>query len=323
MSEHPITEPGSTATDAGAALGAGLRAAREAAGWSIDIVAQQLKLATRQVKALEDGQYELLPGPTFVRGFLRNYARLLRLDPDEVLARLPAPGGVSALPPASPGMGEIQFGARRRQWSRWAIPLALVAMVAIAALYEYLRPGSESNRTGEARVSPTAPQPGPPIATTAPPVAPVAPTDTAGKPLPNPLKGPTDAQMTTPDANGSTAAPVSGTKSTGSAAPAADSSPTPPPQAAPIVSTAIPPGAPGDPTLVVVFRGTSWIEVKDASGKVLLSLTGTPGMTQSVTANPPLDVIVGNAANVSMTFRGAPVDLQSLQRFNVARIKLP
>lgn len=323
MSEPPFTDPGSTPTDAGAALGAGLRAAREAAGWTIDIVAQQLKLSPRQVMALEDGQYELLPGPTFVRGFLRNYARLLRLDPDEVMAKLPAPGGASALPPASPGMGEIQFGARRRQWSRWAIPLALVAMVAIAALYEYLRPGSESKRTGEARVSPAAPQPGPPIATTALPIAPVPPADVAGKPLPNPLKGAADTPTTRPGADASAAAPVSEIKSTGNTSAPADTPPASSPQPGPIVSTVIPPSAPGDPTLVVVFRGVSWVEVKDSSGKVLLSLTGTPGMTQSVTANPPLDVIVGNAANVSMTFRGAPVDLQSLQRFNVARIKLP
>jgi len=60
--------------------GAMLAAAREAAGLSIDAVAGQLKLAPRQVRAIEAGDFAALPGRTFVRGFARNYARLLGLD---------------------------------------------------------------------------------------------------------------------------------------------------------------------------------------------------------------------------------------------------
>ena len=64
------------ATPVPTSAGALLREAREAAGMSIDAVAQQLKLAPRQVQALEDGDFAHLPGRTFVRGFMRNYARL-------------------------------------------------------------------------------------------------------------------------------------------------------------------------------------------------------------------------------------------------------
>jgi cytoskeleton protein RodZ len=69
--------------------GARLRGAREAAGLSLDQVAQQLKLAPRQVKALEDENFAELPGRTFSRGFVRNYARLLNLDPEDLLLHLP------------------------------------------------------------------------------------------------------------------------------------------------------------------------------------------------------------------------------------------
>ena len=58
---------------------------------TIDAVAQQLKLAPRQVRALEDGDFTHLPGRTFVRGFMRNYARLVRLDAETVAGR--AAGG--------------------------------------------------------------------------------------------------------------------------------------------------------------------------------------------------------------------------------------
>ena len=49
--------------------GARLKAAREDAGLSVDQVAQQLKLAPRQVRALEEEDFAQLPGRTFARGF--------------------------------------------------------------------------------------------------------------------------------------------------------------------------------------------------------------------------------------------------------------
>ncbi len=70
-----MAKPDVRDTQAGNA-GALLRVAREATGMSIDAVAQNLKLAPRQVKALEEGDYAHLPGRTFIRGFVRNYARL-------------------------------------------------------------------------------------------------------------------------------------------------------------------------------------------------------------------------------------------------------
>src|SRR6267378_2207056 len=70
-------------------VGTLLKAAREAAGLTQDAVAQQLKLAPRQVRAIEEDDYARLPGRTFVRGFVRNYARLLRVDADAIVAALP------------------------------------------------------------------------------------------------------------------------------------------------------------------------------------------------------------------------------------------
>src|SRR6266516_1091100 len=77
--------------------GARLKAEREAAGLSLDQVAQQLKLAPRQVRALEDEDFGKLPGRTFARGFVRNYARLLNLDGDNLLSMLPDAAHAPAL----------------------------------------------------------------------------------------------------------------------------------------------------------------------------------------------------------------------------------
>jgi len=305
---------GSEATEGAFAAGAALRQAREAAGLSIDSIAHQLKLHPRQVQALEDGTHDQLPGRTFVRGFMRNYARALNLDPAQVLAMLPdeAP---EALGSTTHSMGEIRFeSAPRRTWSRWAIPLALVALVALAAVYEFTRPQGEP-RTAETRTPPAtasdapAPSPAPP-----PPTA-----ESAGTPLPNPLSGPGGDAARTADAPPGSAGTPAGTPAP---APAPGFGGTTAPGGTGIVSTAIPPGTLGEPTLVIVFGGRSWAEVRDAKGRVLLSLTGSPGMTQSVSGTPPYDVVIGSVADVSLQFRGAAVDLAPYRRANVARLRL-
>src|SRR5436190_15313444 len=115
--------------------GARLRAAREAAGLSLDQVAQQLKLAPRQVKALEDENFGELPGRTFSRGFVRNYARLLNLDPEDLLSHLPdvahAPAlGSPALHSTGAMMAELPNAmAAKSNIARWLIPLVLIACI--------------------------------------------------------------------------------------------------------------------------------------------------------------------------------------------------
>ena len=66
------------------ALGGRLAEARKAQNLTTADVARQLKLSVWQVEALEAGGYQRLPGPIFVRGFIRNYARLVKLDPNEL-----------------------------------------------------------------------------------------------------------------------------------------------------------------------------------------------------------------------------------------------
>jgi cytoskeleton protein RodZ len=76
-------------TDRGATgIGAELARAREAQGLALMEVAQQLKFAPRQLEALEQERFDRLPGATIARGMLRNYARLLKLDPEPLIERL-------------------------------------------------------------------------------------------------------------------------------------------------------------------------------------------------------------------------------------------
>ncbi|MBC3870234.1 helix-turn-helix domain-containing protein [Undibacterium oligocarboniphilum] len=77
--------------------GAQLAAARVQAGMSVEQVAEHLKLSVRQIAALENNEFERLPKLVIVRGFVRSYAKLLKLDPSSVIASLPAENNVQAL----------------------------------------------------------------------------------------------------------------------------------------------------------------------------------------------------------------------------------
>ena len=185
--------------------GALLRRGREAAGLSLDAVAQQLKLAPRQVTALEEDDFARLPGRTFVRGFVRNYARLVRIDAETVLAALPgadAPALDSpALQPTAPTIGELPTSEHAKPgWTRWAIPLTLVAVIVTAGVYEFYRGRGEAPRLpgtprSDAEPPDAAPAPRRPPATgratdtplASPTAPPRPPRRTADTPLVNPL----------------------------------------------------------------------------------------------------------------------------------------
>ncbi len=68
-------------------IGQILREARENKGLSLDDVQAQIRINTRYLEALEAGDYAVLPTPVHVRGFLKNYARYLGLDPQPLLDR--------------------------------------------------------------------------------------------------------------------------------------------------------------------------------------------------------------------------------------------
>jgi cytoskeletal protein RodZ len=68
-------------------LGSYLRNAREARGLDLRDAAQQTRISINYLKAIEDEDFSKLPGEVFVKGFLKNYARFLRLPEDEVVKR--------------------------------------------------------------------------------------------------------------------------------------------------------------------------------------------------------------------------------------------
>jgi cytoskeleton protein RodZ len=290
LEAHPV---GGGMSDDAVGPGAQLRAAREAAGLSLDQVAQQLKLAPRQVTALEEENFVVLPGRTFTRGFLRNYARLLNLDPDLLVAHLPDAAHAPSLePPAlhSTGttMAELPTAhAQPPNLGRWLIPLVLIGCIVAAAGFEWYR-GRPARLAGSA-VLPRA-------------VEPAQPPGLSTTPLPNPVA---------PDADAPGAA-TSPEPSSAQAAPSIQASPSP----AAAVATA--PAA--DAVLVLRYEGPSWTEVRDQRGQILISRLVDAGSVEPFDGTPPFSIVIGNARAVTLVYRGQPVDLAPYTRLNVARL---
>jgi cytoskeletal protein RodZ len=126
-----------------AALGEQLSAARTKLGLTPAEVAARLRIRTSFVEALERERWAAVGAPVYVRGFLRNYARLLGLDPDEVVAQLPEEQNAQPAQLADPQAGGDLSAAspsrvRTAKWYPWllgsltVLAAFLVVNVAIA-----------------------------------------------------------------------------------------------------------------------------------------------------------------------------------------------
>ncbi len=65
-----------------------LRTARTAHNLTVQQVAETLKIRSDHVRALEEGNYDVFTAPVYIKGFVRSYARLVKLDPAGIMATL-------------------------------------------------------------------------------------------------------------------------------------------------------------------------------------------------------------------------------------------
>jgi cytoskeleton protein RodZ len=265
-------------------VGEVLARGRVALGLSISDVALQLKFAPRQIEALEQERFELLPPGTFARGMVRAYARLLKLDAEplvqRIAGRVAAPDNADAVAGARRPI-PITDSARRSNLMYAGLSLAVLGVIA-AVLFEWQR-----ERAGAERLSfVAAAQP------VQPAQAPVAP-----------------PQAEHQVASLNTVSPVNTT---------------PPSEAAPDQTAAPVARKPADGKrhLRMKFERESWVEIKDRGGKTLISQLNPAGSEQAVEGRPPFEVIIGNAQHVRLSYDDRPIDLAPHVKVEVARFTL-
>ena len=138
--------------------GACLRDARVALGMSIADVAQSIKFSPRQIETIERNEFESLPGATFVRGFIRSYAKLLRLDDQTLLAMLDKqtpPADVQINLPEDTGAALPQPGEQRSYFPHLILLVVLAVLgIALTAFFDW--PGkSEKPVSTSSNAAPT------------------------------------------------------------------------------------------------------------------------------------------------------------------------
>lgn len=333
----------------GAAVNPGerLKAARERAGWSIEQVALKLRLSVAQVAALEKGEREGLPPAAYVRGYLRSYAQLLGLDPQEF-----AKARVSAEPAAVGGEKSVPAPKTKLPWESLAYVLFVIAVVAgvvwwrmdrrastrpvhdtvasveaSGALPPRLRslamPGASNGQLSE---FPLQRRPlGPRSSAAAEPRAPSA-SPAAGAPLPRPLTTPRKAPGTKAQALRPVPTPKRPTKGVrvpqGKIRTGAARSPAPPPSAVPNPGGLI--SLPqGRHYATLRIRATSHgvrVLVRDANGTRLLATRIAAGHGVHVVGLPPFSVALSRSRGVFMAIGGHAVALPSAHKGRRLRV---
>ena len=293
-----MTEQSGSGAAPAATPGARLAAARDSLGLSIAEVAGQMRISVRQVQAIEADRYSELPGAVFVRGFVRNYARLLKIDPVPLLHALETELGHDVPLRAHEISGTLPVHARHGHIKHWLVALALVVVAVLGAGgYELWRAQLEPRES---------PKSAAPLSEPAPTAA---PTVTAPEPGSVPLvpERAADSGVSTP------VEAAAGAGTTGGAAPASVPGDT---AASPAK------GSSRSARIEIEFAGQSGVEFRDAEGKVVYSGTGEANTSRTIEAALPLDVIVGNASGVRITYNDKPFDVAAHATRNVARFTL-
>lgn len=305
-----------------------LRAARTSRGLSVQDVARRLRLSVRQITALEEDDYsKLASNNTFLRGFVRNYAKVVEIDALPLLRLLEQLLPPDPAPTIIPQTEGIPFPSNRKQGVRSFLIVSGAILALALLIYEIYR-GNEATMDGQKPASKTESQAG------------AAPEVTESLPLPTPLsmpprndgnEGKTESlsgdrgaieQKSIILPPGSDSAPISG--------------PVPVPVAGPVQQIAPAAGVQNEgdgsvqggnvqqrppagdapevirewkDTLHFVFGGESWTEVKDGRGRLLLSRVNPPGTEQFLRGEPPFSLAIGNAATVRLFYNGKLVDL--------------
>ncbi|WP_215408720.1 helix-turn-helix domain-containing protein [Janthinobacterium sp. JC611] len=308
-----------------ALAGAQLKAQREALGWPVEQVADQLKLAPRQVIALEEGDMAALPNLAVVRGFVRAYAKVVRLDAAPLVAMIevhPAP----AQDPAAPVRREISatFSESRfpsmTQRSSNQTPLWIAGAVAVvvAAAFGAYKLGyvPASLLSSHAEKETVHAEVGPVETTLIKPGQDLTPVQTPSVPL---------ISVPPPPGNDTqTGAPAANAASAPAAAVPPAAAPETTPAVTPAATTAAAPAAAavGANALVLKVEQDSWVEIRRPGASPLISRMVKAGSTETFDITGPATLVVGKPGVVQATLRGAKLDLPTVPGGTISRVSI-
>lgn len=343
---------GMIGTEAKSSVGALFRAARESQHMSVADVAHHLKLSPSQVEALEADQHDKLPGAVFVRGFIRNYARLLGIDAAPLLA--PVETRKVAVPPPTdtvPASQNIPFPEKAGiAWHLYGIVIAIFVIPVLIFQFFYRdKPVDDGTSVQSSSVALPTPQvmgeetkiASEPIAVETQIEMPASveeekkpaeekpaleEKDKEEKTKPTPQV--VDKKETTKETT-SVVDDVIGKNDNASDVDQGDQSAdgksldsAMSEQMLKQLKTATVEATDGTHALTLAFDEDSWTEVYDARGQNIFWQLGKAGTTRHVSGIAPLVLVIGNAHSVHVSVDGKALDIAPYTRTDVARFKL-
>lgn len=286
--------------EAPSGVGAALAAARQERGIGLPEVAQQLKFGVRQLEALEADRFDQLPGGTFARGMVRSYARLLKVDPEPLLARLAgrfdAPDSNQLAARFSQPVPFSDAG-RRSTLVYFGLSLGILVIVgAIAYQWQHERNSPARMAFVKPKAEAAARKPALPAQTAS--VAP-APIVEAAAPA---IEEKKIAEKRIEEKKVVEKRP-----------------------ATPVVQAvaAAPPPSGVHRIVMRVETDEAWLEVTDGAGRQLVSSLNRAGSERVVQGRGPFTFVIGNASHVRLLHNDREVDLKPYTRVEVARFTLP
>jgi cytoskeleton protein RodZ len=322
-----LTAQGQLGTS-GQSAGALLKNARESQGLHIAALAVSLKVPVKKIEALEADRIDLLPDAVFARALASSVCRALKVDPTEVLAKLPQTSTPRLnqsqqsintpfrMPADGPSQSKLTALSKPAVLAVLALLLGALVLIflpevtkqtsdaanaAVAGLKSSTSIGNAiSSGAGSENPSGTAMGAGTPVFSTA------------------------DGTATANTSSGATAE---------SAAPAisgitASVTPSTPTVASPTLvittdlSASTAASLAADGTVVFRARGQTWVEVIDARGQVTLRRTLQAGEAAGANGTPPLRVTVGRSDQTQVLVRGKPFEDEARVRDNVLRFEV-
>lgn len=289
------SETRSASNGNGPVAGQVLARARRAREISIQEIAKDLHLDEPKVRALENNEFDLLGAPVFAKGYLRKYAELVGVPVDDIVAdyyRLNRSVG------APPLVTKRERPLRESSAAPWIVLLALLVIVGLAGTW-WFTSGADSSGARDRVPDDAVP----------------AGSEEASAPGPDhaPAAAATGPAIVSDDAPvGPGAAPQSGESQAATSAPPAPAAAVP----QPVV-------AEGMLQLRLAFSGDCWTEVTDAGGSRLYFGLGASGDEVTVAGEPPLNVLLGDSANVAVFVDGSAYPIPaSARRGETARLTL-
>lgn len=319
MTEQP-SENVETTISSAENLGAMLRKAREARGLSLQDVSNSLRFSVKQIEALENSAFELFPDAMMTRGFIRSYAKYLEIDAEPLLAVYRSSSGEDSQKKViaiKSSMRPVELSHESWPWLKYILATIVVLLFLLAWMIyvEFMPHQSETSaETGAAiedvqqSTENSIPLPPPALPEAALPAAERVSDVNVG-------------ELTGEVVQDSAATQATDSASSLSAKIPAEN-PAAPPAADNTASSSAGVSASSSKTISFSFTGQSWVSVKDKTGKVIYEKLGQAGAQETLTAAPPLTLVIGNATVTAVQVSGQPVDLSSNIKNNVARITL-